>query len=389
MERTDAERQAARLESEIADVCGLINAATARLVGLIAEVLATGLWEGWRIRSPEHWVTWKCGVSPARARALVTMARRLADLPATEKRFEAGELSEDQVAVVCRHAPPAVDAEVADFARFATVPQLRRVLGGYSFEAERAAEQPAVERREVSFGYTDEGSWRLFAQLPADEGALWEQALTAARRALVGTAQKDASWADAFMAVVRGERREEATVLVHLDDEGGHLHVGPAVPERLRSYLTCDSRLKVVLEKGGTAVSVGRSSRTVPDRTRLVVEERDRGCRVPGCSRTKWLHVHHIFHWEQGGKTDTPNLLALCSKHRRLHHLGHLGIAGDADDPDGVTFTDHRGRPLPTCARPRPPTAPLPEAAAGLAIPVGHWAHPPGEDLDVASISFN
>ena len=51
---SEKEAEAARLEAEIADVCGMVNAATARLVDLIGGVLATGSWEGWQIRSPEH-----------------------------------------------------------------------------------------------------------------------------------------------------------------------------------------------------------------------------------------------------------------------------------------------------------------------------------------------
>jgi len=35
-------QEAARLEAEMAQVCGVINAATGRLVDLIAKVLATG-----------------------------------------------------------------------------------------------------------------------------------------------------------------------------------------------------------------------------------------------------------------------------------------------------------------------------------------------------------
>ncbi|MDQ4090799.1 MAG: HNH endonuclease [Actinomycetota bacterium] len=56
--------------------------------------------------------------------------------------------------------------------------------------------------------------------------------------------------------------------------------------------------------------------------------------------------MHHIEHWENGGATDTPNLLCLCQHHHRLHHRGKLGRQGDADEPNAITFTDDRGRPL-------------------------------------------
>ncbi len=125
---------------------------------------------------------------------------------------------------------------------------------------------------------------------------------------------------------------------------------------------------------------MGRTARTVPNRTRLAIEERDGGCRVPGCDRDKWLHVHHVVHWEDGGTTDTTNLMALCSRHHRLHHRGQLGISGDADVPHGITFTDARGRALASAGRPTPPTEPL---------PTGNWVHPTGERLDDDCVVFS
>ncbi len=409
----EREAEAARLEGEIAEVCGLINAVTARLVRLLGQVLETGSWEGAGIRSPEQWVAWKCGVGSGRARSLVTMARRLSELPQTRAAFEAGELAEDQVAVVSRYAPVSTDAEVAELARQATVGQLRRALGSYRFaEPPKAAEpalgpapEPVTEAREVVFGHDLDGSWRLSAVLPSDEGALVERALTEARQALFLADDKQrVSWADALVAtadrsLVAGAadrpHRDRHAVLVHIGPTpggglGGHLHLGPPLADCVRRFLSCDARVKAVIaEEGGQPVSVGRSTRTVPERTRIVVEERDRGCRVPGCERTRWLHVHHIRHWEDGGGTDTANLLALCAFHHRLHHRGGLGIRGNADESDGVEFTDHRGRRLGANGRPVPPRSSLTDATHALGIPEPNWIHPSGERLDPRDVHFN
>jgi hypothetical protein len=199
------------------------------------------------------------------------------------------------------------------------------------------------------------------------------------------------SWADALVAMAERSlaavaehhpHRDRHMVLLHLrTDGGGHLHLGPGLNEGLRRYVSCDSRVRAVLESEGKPVSVGRAFRTVPDRTRIVVEDRDGGCRVPGCDRSRWLHVHHIRHWEDGGTSDTANLLCLCQQHHRLHHRGGLGIAGDADEPDGVSFTDDRGRRLDRCGHPIPPGETPP--------PAGNWVPPSGERLDPWAIYFN
>jgi hypothetical protein len=354
-------------------------------------------------------------VSTRRAKALVGMARRLPELPETRAAFEAGELAEDQVGVIVRHAPSSTDADMATLARSATVAQLQRVLSRYSFAEpvpkKATDDEPAEnEARRVGFGYDEEGNWRLSALLPPDEGALLERALAAAREELfrLGANTEDAAnaadvtWADAFLGMAERSlgataalrpQRDRHLVLLHLGTDaagnlGAHLHGGPLLPEGLRRYLLCDPRVRAILESGGKAVSVGRAFRIVPERTRIVVEERDRGCRVPGCDRSRWLEVHHITAWQDGGPTDTANLVALCARHHRLHHRGLLGIAGDADDPEGLVFTDALGRRLTGCARPAPPGPELKTAAAGLKMKPATYVHPTGERIDYRWVHF-
>jgi hypothetical protein len=367
------------------------------------------------------------------------MARRLGELPVTKAALQSGALSEDQAAVVCRHCPAANDAAVAEFAQLATVSQLARTLRSYVWnepgddepgddEAETGAPGPGPERRQVSFGYTEEGDWRISGVLPPDEGAAVDQALVSARRRLEqDQVVSRPCWADALVAMAErslsasaGMRpaSERHTMVVHLrpgqrfsppgagqgageegpdaegpDAEGpgaeqaaalgiamgAHLHLGPALPDALRRLLGCDGRIKPLFELGGVAVSVGRATQAVPDRTRSAVEDRDGGCRVPGCGRTRWLQMHHIVHWEDGGATDTANVCAMCSAHHRAHHRGLLGIEGNADAPEGLVFTDQRGRRLTGSGLPAPPDK---------SPPTGAWAHPLGERMDRACVWF-
>ncbi|CAN5776723.1 hypothetical protein BH24ACT6_BH24ACT6_06940 [soil metagenome] len=138
----------------------------------------------------------------------------------------------------------------------------------------------------------------------------------------------------------------------------------------------------------GVPVSVGRAQYIVPDRTRRVVEHRDHGCRVPGCSQRRWVQVHHIVHYgpPDNGPTDTWNLICLCPHHHRLHHRGKLGITGNADLTPGtrraVVFTDARGRCIEPGATPVAPGGPPPE-------PSGTWQHPLGERLQHWAVYFN
>ena len=112
-------------------------------------------------------------------------------------------------------------------------------------------------------------------------------------------------------------------------------------------------------------MSTGRATRAISRRLRRAIEHRDGGCcTVPGCGRTTGLEIHHIWHWEDGGPTDTSNLITLCAYHHTCHHQGTLGITGNADLPrhtaPGVVFTNRWGKPLDPVGQPIRPTPPSP-----------------------------
>jgi hypothetical protein len=110
---------------------------------------------------------------------------------------------------------------------------------------------------------------------------------------------------------------------------------------------------------------------------------------VPGCAASRWLHVHHLTHWEDGGTTDPANLVCLCSAHHRAHHRGELAIAGDPTRADGLVVTDTAsGRVLTGLGGPSPPAQPPAEAARALGVAEADWRHPSGERLDRRWLQF-
>jgi hypothetical protein len=396
------EDQESELDASVASLCGVVHAATASLVAALAGVLASGGWEEPGIRSPVHWVTWRCGVSSARARSWVQMAERMAELPAVFAAFRAGELAEDQVAVLVRYLPAPNDAHGVELAKQLSVPVLRRTLRDYPFHGP-AEEEPEPERRSVAFHFRDEGTFALHAELPPDEGAVVERALAKARDDLVadcGPGDERVTWADALVHVseaylggATAPLAERYQVMVHVrGDRPGRdasLHLGPALPAAVRRYRSCDATLRLLLEGDAGPVALGRRCRTVPTTQRRIIEARDRGCRVPGCAATRWLHVHHLVHWEDGGPTDPSNLLCLCPAHHRAHHRGELTIEGDPTAADGLVVTDPRsGRVLTGLAGPSPPTGPPAEEAQRLGVPEPDWRHPSGERLDRRWVMF-
>ena len=389
------------LDRSVAALCGVLHATTASMVGILAGVLERGAWAEPGVRSPAHWVTWRCGVSTARARSWVQMAERMDELPVVFEAFRAGELAEDQVVVLVGLLPAEHDAAGAALAKELSAPVLRRTLRDYPFRP--PTEAPEDERRSASFVFGDEGTFTLSASLPGDEGALVERALCKARDDLVEDCSPDGeriTWADALVHVSEtylggstSPAAERHQVVVHVrGDRPGReasLHLGPALPASLRRYRSCDATLRLLLEDDAGPVALGRRARTVPTSHRRMIEARDRGCRIPGCSASRWLHVHHLVHWEDGGSTDPSNLVCLCSAHHRAHHRGELLIDGDPSAADGLVVTDTRtGRILTGLAGPSPPGEAPAEAARALGVPEVEWVHPSGERLDPRWLQF-
>jgi hypothetical protein len=194
------------------------------------------------------------------------MAQRRHELPLVFEAFGAGELAEDQVAVLVGYLPAHNDADGVALAKELAVPVLRRRLRDYPFQP-AADEAPEDERRSVSFCFRDEGTFALSATLPADEGALVERALGKARDELVEDHTPGAervTWADALVhlsetslggSCAPAAERHQVVVHVRGDRPGrdASLHLGPALPASIRRYRSCDATLRLLLEDDADA----------------------------------------------------------------------------------------------------------------------------------------
>lgn len=134
-----------------------------------------------------------------------------------------------------------------------------------------------------------------------------------------------------------------------LDVAGPRLQRGGALPAETARMLACDAALVWLVEDAdGLPHSVSDKTRTVPTPLRRALADRDKGCRFPGCSNTRFVDAHHVWHWANHGPTVLWNLVVLCRFHHRvIHHAGYRMYAyGDQ------TFSFHRpdGTPIPAAA---------------------------------------
>ncbi|WP_426571984.1 hypothetical protein [Aquihabitans sp. McL0605] len=421
----DQMRRYDQICGEVAVVMGAVNVGHGRLVELARYAIDEGLTSGTGIQSPAHWVAWRSRVSLARAKDIVRLAARADEVPCAVAALVAGELTLDQAAMIARHVPAEFDESCTRFAKIATVSQLRKALPRYGFDKPEKAD---TERRECATG-TDDASWWLHGRLPEDQGAVVDQALRAKRDDLYrqrradrpeGTEVPPVSLADALLALAEdaldaggAARPGSDRYLVHAHLEAGPdgtlqlaTHLGLPLPDHQRRLILCDCSLRGIVRDGLTPLGAGRKTRVINRRMRRAVEHRDGGCAVPGCGRTVGLEIHHIWHWEDGGLTETHNLVCLCRAHHRSHHLDELAITGNPDLPRGtpgaLELHDQAGRLLSPTGTPIPripqassrPATTTPgdgatEAARAAGLRPGSYQPPVGEPMRLRDLYFH
>lgn len=393
-------------------VAGQLNALHAELVELTAQAIEADCWGGnGGVRSPEHWLSLRAGLSPATAAQITTLARARTRLPVLTGLVEQGRLSLDQAAAVAGRVPAAYEEAVCELAPLMTVTQLRRIVNRYPFEpdepdrAEDASktEEPTVAAAPPAFPdradqpssvslQWDDGRFVLRADLDAADGALMENALREAKDALFTAGNPAATYADALIeiasrslgAVESPARASHYRVHIHLDTEGAWVNARGSLAAHLAARLGCTADTAVDWQTKGRPVSVGRSQHAIPERLRRLVEDRDRGCAYPGCTATRFVEIHHIDHWADGGGTDYANLISLCPHHHDAHHAGDFTISESGNALLPFVFRTRHGRSIQVA----PPDPHGGEAPPKPARPSRDYRPPLGERLDTDWIYF-
>jgi hypothetical protein len=103
---------------------------------------------------------------------------------------------------------------------------------------------------------------------------------------------------------------------------------GGTIPVTDLRRLACDAKIiPLVLGSDSMPLDVGRASRTITPSQRVALNERDKGCKTPGCDRPpSYCDGHHTTDWIAGGLTNLDELVLLCRHHHTENHKGRLRI---------------------------------------------------------------
>ncbi len=370
-------------DREIALALRLRDRFESKLVAAVARFDADELWDFDGSVSLTAWLCHRGHLTNRDAQRLATTAHKLRSCPYTLDAWVTGRIDGGRVAVIVacvtdRLLPIYVETEqaVVDLLAGEDVAETRRLLQEWAVRAEALLgddPDPDEPRRSLHLSPTLEGRGRLDASLDPE-------AMELARRALAVASTKDVEGepprtpaerrADAMVDIWRWyldhqgqglarRHRPHINVLVTLPDlqklRGGTTLDGTPLDATTIRRLLCDAGVHRVVTDGASSIlDYGRATRTIPPAIYTSLVLRDLGCRFPGCDRpAEWCEGHHIRHWEDGGETNLPNLVLLCSRHHhRIHLKGwHLKLlphgAVEVTLPDGTLRTSDPPHPRP------------------------------------------
>jgi hypothetical protein len=367
------------LEARICELAGHLAAGTCEFLRLIADFDARQGWAAWEMPSCAAWLSWMCQVAPGTAREHVRVARSLASLPVITGEFAAGRFSYAKVRALSRIATPETERDLAEMAECMTAGQVERFSRAHR-RVSRADDVAARQRRKLTVRHDEDGNISISVRLPAEEGAVVQQALRAfldgqehegLADALTGICAAylqgkiaDADNADIYQVIIHAGAG--AITPDHRDEPGAvpaetprpswpvwhpawldrcHVEDGPAISPATLQLIGCNATVcTMVHDADGNVLAVGRRSRKAPPALRKAVRERDGyRCRFPGCQSRK-TDLHHIRYWSNGGETCLGNLVLLCRRHHTIVHEAGFIIA-----PGGAGFYAPDGMPLPGC----------------------------------------
>ena len=172
-----------RLEAEITELWGHINAATYRFLALVAAYDRQQGWALHGLAGCAQWLSWQCGIGAVAAREKVRVARSLEGLPKIADSFRRGVISYSKVRAMTRIATPENEADLLNIAESGTALHVERVVSKYrrierSEDAVRANE--LQRHRSLYVFYDEDGSVVIHAKLPPEVGALVRKAIEAA-----------------------------------------------------------------------------------------------------------------------------------------------------------------------------------------------------------------
>lgn len=326
-------RHPQRLHRELCAALEHLRAAEQSAVTLFARVLREGAFRRLGYATIDLYATQGLGLSEAKTRQFLRLARALDDLPATRAALDAGKLPWTKARTLISVATPRTEGA-----------WLREAGGATSRELEgkvRRARARLKRERDRLRAKRGQGALVLETPQPVEKAPASppppEPTVTVSFR----LTPVQAARLDGLIEVLRkrGDRRPRTELMLAglaALANGDGTREASASPYQIDAY-RCDTCNTTTVNgrpiAPATAAAMECDSQlisqdpkipnrsTIPPSIRRAVLSRDgHRCTTEGCGATGFLEVHHVVPRSRGGGNAPQNLVTLCSAcHRHVH----------------------------------------------------------------------
>ena len=181
--KTDVE-----LADEITSLAAHIQAATCRLLVLVAEMDRREAYGDLCFKSCAHWLSFCTGDSMPTAREKVRVARKLEQCPQILQAFGQGRVSYSKVRAITRIVTPENEETLLGYALEGSTSQLERIVRCYRrvAPAEQELTTRQHDRRYLRYHHDEDNMLVLEGRLPPEVGAALVKALSIATEMVGG-----------------------------------------------------------------------------------------------------------------------------------------------------------------------------------------------------------
>ena len=323
----------------------------AEILTAIAEFDTHNLAEAYGCASTGAWLARVLKMKRTRAYEYAAVARKLTGFPAILDALREGAIDYTSVRYMLDYATYANQTELIAIATQSGYQGLVHALAG----ADTTCKQPVDAGEACGLHIREDGQYlRGWFCMNATDGAAFQAALRAGAHAYVDEHALDEADAammrstfglpprrlmlQSLMGMVHMVRTGAATkatmapaaqVMVHMTTDGraflpNHM-AAPAT--RLANLVDHADLMGVLYDAHGQVIKFGRKRRLASSKqVQVLLGMWGHQCAVPGCGHTRFLQMHHIRDWAQGGATDLENLVPLCSRCHSLVTDGFIRV---------------------------------------------------------------
>lgn len=332
--------------------------------------------------STAHALIRRLGISDSTAYEYVNIACRLGTFPLLEQAFGAGEVSYSKVRLVLPYITEDNEAELVELARELGYHELEIALVGRKKNGDG---EDSGDGSYLRIKKTDTGDVKFWGQLNPVNGAAFIAGLKLGEISWNGVGTLDESSEEgqlldddaldramdkaaavepvrpsrqtasgfglpigkhlvhALMGMVHMVRTKPTDALLtpaaHVNiivtkDGRAYMPNNIGAPSQALANIVANAALRQnIVDENGLVIKTGRKFRlATPAQINALLVMWGSQCAAPGCTHTRFLEMHHLEEWNNGGHTDLENLLPLCSACHSLVTDGYIKILRDEDD---------------------------------------------------------